>query len=71
MKSFRKFLTEDSILLMEGGNAPVINRETGETLHSAEKINVKEIGRDRLRKELIKVFEAINKNYEEEYFNRT
>jgi hypothetical protein len=52
---------------MEGGNAPVIDRNTGETLHSAEKINVKEIGRDRLRKELIKVFEAINKNFEEEY----
>ena len=67
MKSFRKFLTEDSILILEGGNCPVINRSTGEVLHSAEKINVKEIGRDRLVKSLLKVFEAINKNYEDEY----
>ena len=67
MKSFRNFLAEDSILIVEGGNASVVNRETGEETARAEKINVKEIGRDKFRKDLIKVFEAINKNYEEEY----
>ena len=67
MKSFRKFLTEDSILILEGGNSFAIDRETGDVKHHAEKINVKEIGRDRLRKSMLRLFEKLNEIYQSEY----
>ena len=42
MKTFNQFITESKIL-NEGGNAPFINRETGEILGDAEKIDLKNV----------------------------
>ena len=73
MKSFNQFITENKIL-NEGGNAPFINRETGEKLGDAHKIwfikntdNKPVVDRTKLSESLIKMFEYLNKLYEKEH----
>lgn len=65
MKSFSVFLKES--LILEGGNAPYINRETGEILGDAERMNLKEVNRTKIRKSLLKMFDSLNKLYQKKY----
>ena len=55
MKSFNQFITESKIL-NEGGNAPFINRETGEKLGDAQKIDLNKVNRTKLAKSLQLLF---------------
>ena len=75
MKSFNQFITESKIL-NEGGNAPFINRKTGDKLGDAHKIwfvkneeNKKTlvVNRTKLRESLLNMFEDLNELYEKEH----
>ena len=66
MKTFNQFITESKIL-NEGGNAPFINRETGEILGDAEKIDLKNVNRTKLTKSLQLMFSQLDKLYEKKH----
>ena len=66
MKTFNQFITESKIL-NEGGNAPFINRETGEILGDAEKIDLKNVNRTRVTKSLQLMFAQLDKLYEKKH----
>ena len=66
MKTFNQFIVEQKTL-NEGGNAPFINRETGEVLGDAEKINLKNASRTKLVKSLKLMFAQLDKLYEEKH----
>src|SRR6056300_1241631 len=66
MKSFNQFITENKIL-NEGGNAPFINRETGEKLGDAQKIDLNKVNRTKLAKSLQLLFAQLNKLYEKKH----
>ena len=66
MKSFNQFITESKIL-SEGGNAPFINRETGEKLGDAQKIDLNKVNRTKLAKSLQLLFAQLNKLYEKKH----
>jgi len=54
-------------ILFEGGNAPYINRETGEANGRATKVDIKSIGRSIFITEFIKVLSHINGKFQREY----
>jgi len=64
MKSFRKFLAENSILLMEGGNCQFINRDTGEVLGSADRVDMSKVDRKKLQGQLITLFRTLNTKFQ-------
>jgi len=61
-----KFKTYSEFLL-EGGNARVIDRESGEVLARAEKINLQEFKRSKIVSRIVDTLEAINNLFEKEY----
>ena len=59
MKGFKTFLIEEKVLL-EGGNAPFIKRETGEVLGRAERMDMSKVSRKEVRLSLIALFKELN-----------
>lgn len=59
MKGFKKFIIEEKILL-EGGNAPFIKRETGEVLGRAERMDMSKVSRKEVRLSLLNLFKDLN-----------
>jgi len=65
MKSFSTFLKETFIV--EGGNCPVISRETGEVLDDADRIDTSKINRKQLQDQLINLFRVLNTKFKNKY----
>lgn len=53
--------------LNEGGNTRAINRETGETIADAEKIDLKKFKRKKIQKEFIDAFKVLDAKYKKAY----
>jgi len=66
MKSFQKFLIEEQeqYLLLCGGNCPVISRETGKVLASADRVDMSKVNRGQLQSHLISLFKVLNTKFQ-------
>ena len=62
MKSFRAYLNDT--LINEGGNCPFINRETGEVLGSADRVDMSKVDRKKLQGQLITLFRTLNTKFQ-------
>lgn len=59
MKAFKQFVIEEQ-LLTEGGNSPFINRETGQVLGRAERMNMASVDRKEIQKQLLTMLQELN-----------
>jgi hypothetical protein len=64
---FEDFEVRLNKILLEGGNAPYIDRETGEAKGRATKVDVSKLGRANLVGEFIRVFAYINGKFKRKY----
>jgi hypothetical protein len=62
-----KLFTKKLSKLFEGGNAPFIDRETGEMRGRAGKVSITEMGRDRFVNDFVTLFSVINNLYNDKY----
>ena len=65
MKSFKAYLNDT--LINEGGNCPVIDRETGKVLDDADRIDTSNINRKKLQSSLLTLFKVLNTKYQENF----
>lgn len=54
-------------VIKEGGNAPAINRDTGEVIANANETKLNIIDRSQMRKDMIRVFKSLNTLFEKKY----
>ena len=63
MKSFSSYL-RDTFIVMEGGNCPVIDRETGKVLASADRVDMSKVNRGQLQSHLVSLFKVLNTKFQ-------
>lgn len=66
MKAFKQFVIEEK-LLTEGGNSPFINRETGQVLGRAERMNMSSVNRKEIQRQLLTLLKELNVKFGKMY----
>ncbi len=71
--TFKDFLTQkeqiinESELLLMGGNTRAINRQTGDVIAFADKVDLTKVQRQEFKKEMLKAFEILNDKFKKKF----